>query len=73
MSALGMLGFLSSVWLFSEYASNDPFEQTEKKYKSYETLKNQVYPAIKEGNTDLLGSSLENYFSYLKKEIYKPE
>ena len=50
MSALGILGFLTSVWIFSEYSSNDPIEQTEKKYKSYEILKNQLYPAFMQGN-----------------------
>ena len=70
MSALGIMGFLSSVWIFSEYASSDPLEESEKKYKSYDTLKHHVYPAVRNADIDQVQESLKTYFSYLKREIY---
>lgn len=71
MSYFGTVGFLTSLWLFSEYSSNHPHDHLRKKYDSYHHLKSNVIPTLKTGDTDEISEGLKSYFWSLRREIFK--
>ena len=67
MSFATNCGFLLSFWLFHEYSSNSPINAYEKKYPSYEVLKNDVFESIKKGDGDEMQQAGLKYLHSLRR------